>query len=201
MKTSLRLKYTLAIILVVQFFIYSQDNSEAQVIFYDSCPFECCQFGSWVIHNKINVYASENDTADFVYRLNNNDTIYAETGNLHFLQIGKVLVTKPIYGYQVGDTISAFKCMEGSFQVKYRGVEKEVDIFWPEFMYNEDDTEENYLKKVKEREYSGKMIRRPETVWWVKIESVNGPGWIRLKNQTPYCFSLKERISGMDGCE
>lgn len=194
------MKNLLFILFLFQISGYSQKVSGDEDIFYDSCPFECCQFGKWVIKDNIDVYASEGDTGTVIFSLHNNDTVYAETGNLHFTQLGKVLVTDSIYGYIPGDTLSVYNCLEGEFLVKHKGKERYIDTFWPEFFYKEDDTEENYLKKIKEGKYSGKMVLRPETVWWVKIRSKRGEGWIRLENKTPYCFSIDEKISGMDGC-
>jgi hypothetical protein len=193
-------KNILFLIFLFHIYSYSQIMPDEQVIFYDYCPFECCQFGEWIIKDNINVYQEEGDTSSIIFRLNINDTIFARTGNLHFVQVGKVVVTKPIYDYEINDTLSAYNCQEGSFLLEFNGKKNYVDIFWPTFFSDEDDTEENYLTRVKKGEYSGRMIQRPETVWWVKIESKNGKGWIRLKNKTPYCFSLDVQIIGMDGC-
>lgn len=181
--------------------IFSQPDSSNQVIFNNYCPFECCQFGKWIIKGNINVYPDESDTSSIIFRLTKNDTIYTKTGNLHFLQVGKVVITKPIYGYKLNDTLLAFNCQESSYLVKHNGMEKYVDIFWPIFFYDEEDTEENYQREIKKGEYSGKMIQRPKTVWWVTIESKKGKGWIRLVNKMPYCFAIDERIIGMDACE
>ncbi|MEJ2614289.1 MAG: hypothetical protein P8Z35_04985 [Ignavibacteriaceae bacterium] len=186
-------------LILLNIFIYSQD-SKNQIIFYNYCPFECCQFGKWIVKESIDVYPNEDDTSNVIFKLNNNDTIYAQTGNLHFMQIGKVVVTKPIYDFGLGDTIFVYNCLEGEFLVKYHIMEKYVNVFWPMFDNKVDDTEENYKKEIKRREYSGKMIQRPKTVWWVKISSKRGQGWIRLENKTPYGFSIKEKILGMDGC-
>lgn len=194
------MKNILFIIILIHIPGYSQKVSGDKDIFYDFCPFECCQFGEWVIEDNIDVYADEGDRGTAIFSLHNNDTIYAETGNLHFTRIGKVLVTDSVYDYKPGDTLLVYNCNEGEFLVKHRGEERYIDTFWPEFFYKEDDTEENYIKKIKEGKYSGKMIQRPETIWWVKIRSKEGEGWIRLENKTPYCFSIEEKISGMDGC-
>lgn len=193
------MKNIILLLILINIYIYSQ-KSENQIIFYNYCPFECCQFGKWIIKESINVYSGEDDTNSVIFKLNDNDTIYAQTGNLHFIQIGKVLITKQIYGFGLGDTVFVYNCLEGEFLVKQHGMEKYVNVFWPMFDNEKDDTEENYQKEIKKGEYSGKMIQRPKTVWWVKIKSKKGQGWIRLENKTPYCFSIKEKILGMDGC-
>ncbi|MCB9247625.1 MAG: hypothetical protein H6613_03370 [Ignavibacteriales bacterium] len=69
------------------------------------------------------------------------------------------------------------------------------------FYSDNEDTEGNYLRAISQREYFGKMVQRPKSVWWVKINSTKGEGWLKLINETPYCFSIKEKISGKDGCE
>jgi len=91
--------------------------------------------------------------------------------------------------------------MESEFLVEHHGMKKYVNVFWPIFDNEKDITEGNYQKEIKRRKYSGKMTQRPRTVWWVKIKSKRGQGWIRLENKTVYCFSIKEKILGMDGCE
>ena len=188
------------ILLIVLFYIniFSQ-NSETQAVFYNYCPFECCRFGKWIIKESVNVYQSEDDTSKVIFRLNNNDTIYAKTGNLHFKQIGKVLIIKPVFDFKVNDTLSVYNCVEGEFLVKYNGMEKYVNMFWSASIDDKNAGEENYMNE--EKVYSGKMIQEPKTVWWVKIKSEKGDGWLRLVNKTTYCFSIDERISGMDGCE
>ncbi|MEJ2280010.1 MAG: hypothetical protein P8Y70_20025 [Candidatus Lokiarchaeota archaeon] len=186
-------------LILLNIFIYSQD-SKNQIIFYNYCPFECCQFGKWIVKESIDVYPNEDDTSNVIFKLNNNDTIYAQTGNLHFIQIGKVIVTKPIYSFILGDTIFIYNCQEGEILVKHDNTEEYVNIFWPVFDNEKEATEENYQKEIIRREYSGKMIKRPKTVWWVKIKLKNQQGWIKLENKTPYCFSIEEKILGMDGC-
>jgi len=177
--------------------LFSQANSK---IFYDICPFECCQFGNWVIEDSIRVYLNEGDTDSNIFTLVENDTVIALTGNLHFLQVGKVVVLKQIYNYKPEDTLVAYFCSEEEYLVSHKGINSYVDVFWPTFYTDEEDTEENYLQKIETGEYSGKMIQRPKTVWWVQINSKNGKGWIALENITPYCFDIEEKIKGIDGC-
>jgi len=177
--------------------LLSQSNSE---IFYDVCPFECCQFGKWIIEDSISVYLNEGDTDSNIFLLVENDTVIAETGNLHFLQVGKVVVLKQIYSYQPQDTLIAYYCDEEEYLVSHKGKNSYVQVFWPIFYSEEEETEENYLREIEKREYFGKMIQRPKTVWWVWIKSKKGEGWIALENKIPYCFNIKEKIKGMDGC-
>jgi hypothetical protein len=180
--------------------LMASSDPDSTIVFNNTCPFECCQFGEWVIEGPINVYKNEGDTNSFVFELNFKDTIFAKTGNLHFIQVGKVVVYKQIYDFHPNDTLIVYNCKEGEYIASHESKQYYVDVFWPMFFSDEEDTEENYLQAISQREYSGKMIQTPKTVWWVKIESSKGEGWLRLENKTPYCFRIDEKIKGMDGC-
>ncbi|MCB9247624.1 MAG: hypothetical protein H6613_03365 [Ignavibacteriales bacterium] len=77
------------IIIIFSTFLHSQPDHDASSIIYGSCPFECCQFGQWIIKDSINVYPNEGDTNSISFVLNDDDTVFAETGNLHFYKLGK----------------------------------------------------------------------------------------------------------------
>lgn len=194
------LKKVIFILIFFPGLILSQSYSDTSVVFYDKCPFECCQFGKWIIKDSINVYQNEGDTSSISFTLAFNDTVLAKTGNLHFLQVGKVVVLEKIYNFQPSDTLTAFNCTEGEFLVVHNNKEYYVDIFWPMFFYDNEDNLENYLNEIEKYKYYGRMIQRPQSVWWVKIISAKCEGWIKLENKTPYCFSIDEEIIGMDAC-
>ena len=188
------------IIFIFSELILSQSHPDTSIVFYNTCPFECCQFGKWIINDPVDVYKNEGDTSSISFTLAVKDTVIAKTGNLHFIQVGKVVVLEKIYDFQPDDTLTAFNCTEGEFLVVHNNKEYYVDVFWPMFFYDNEDNLENYLNEIEKYKYYGRMIQRPESVWWVKIISAKGEGWIRLKNKTPYCFSIDEEIKGMDGC-
>jgi hypothetical protein len=169
----------------------AQDTLRIPYIDYGICPFECCRFGKWVIKSTIPVYKAENDTSAVEYFLKSDDTVFAETGNLHIEQFGKILVTKPINEFNVGDTLIALSCWgEGSYRIWSKGMFREVPIFWSTFA----DTKRN-------DRYSGIVIELPKMIWWVKFHNDSGKiGWLRLVNTDPFCFMIEENIQGMDGC-
>ena len=193
-------KIIFIIVIVYSAFFFCEAKADSTEVLYGVCPFECCQYGDWIIKDTIKAYQNVGDTSTVSFMLTNNDTILAVTGNLHFLQIGKVLVLKPIYGFQPNDTLLAYNCDEQEYLVSHNGVKSYVEIFWPMFFYEYEDTEENYLYEISKYEYFGKMIQRPKAVWWVKIKFVKVIGWIKLKNRMPYCFSIDERIEATSGC-
>jgi hypothetical protein len=160
----------------------------------DVCPFEGCQFGKWIIKDTINVYTKEGDTASIKYTLEYDDTVIAITGNIHYENFGKVLVTKTFDDFEVNDTILVLRCTEGEFICYYKGKETTKNLFWP---INYDDNE-NEKETVDKEKYFGRIIEEPQFTWWVKISRKGNVGWLSLKNQNPYCFQLKEKIEGMD---
>ena len=161
-------------------------------IFRNACPFECCRFGDWISRELLVAYELEDDTTKTAFNIMPNDTITAVSGNLHFDQIGTVVVQKPIYHYQKGDTLLVYNCGEGGFfttweKTKFGGVE----MFW-----SRRPSEKEPVDK-----YEGKLIQESFMTWWVKVNNKFGQtGWLRLRNTTMYCFSINEKISGMDSC-
>ena len=174
--------------------ILAQPNNELTTIEKDVCPFEGCQLGEWISRDTIKVYAKEGDTTSFKYLLTDNDTFTALYGNVHCERFGKVLITKAFDNLIAGDTLTVLRCTEGEFIAYYKGQKIYVNIFWPMEYYETDDFTEQYNDEI----HYGKMIERPQIIWWVKILKNGTEGWLRLKNITPYCFRIKERIEGMD---
>ena len=149
------------------------------------CPFEGCEFGKWVIKDTINVYANEGDTTSIKYSLSYNDTVTAITGNIHYENFGKVLITKSFENFEVNDTVIVLRCTEGEFICYYKGKEFTTNKFWS-------------LNNENKNKYFAKIIEEPQFTWWVKILKNGNKGWLGLKNQNPYCFQVIEKIEGMD---
>jgi hypothetical protein len=170
---------------------HSDDTPRIPYIDYGRCPFECCQFGKWIVKSTIPVYEFEDDTTVIDYFLRMDDTIFAETGNLHIEQFGKILVTKPVDEFGVGDTLIALSCWgEESYRVWTKGRFYEVPIFWA-----------TSNVRVQDDRYSGIVLKPPQMIWWVRFHDHSGKvGWLRLVNTEPFCFMLEEEIRGMDGC-
>ena len=171
----------------------AQTNSDLSNIELNTCPFEGCQFGQWTARETINVYESEGDTSSIKFTLSENETFTSLYGNVHYEQFGKVVVIQPFKNFQVNDTLTVLRCVEGEFIAYYKGKKVYTDVFWPMKYYRYDE-EEVYDST----RHKGKMISQPQIIWWVKIKRNEVEGWLRLKNLTPYCFRIKERIDGMD---
>lgn len=174
--------------------LYAQSKSELSKIELNACPFEGCQFGQWICRDTIKVYENEGDTTSIKYLLTENDTITSLFGNVHYEQFGKVLITESFGDFAINDTLIVLRCTEGEFSAYYKGKIIYTDIFWSRKSFESSDIKEVYDKS----KHKGIMLVPPEIVWWVKIKKNGIEGWLRLKNLTPYCFRIKERIEGMD---
>src|ERR1041384_1307686 len=167
----------------------------------DRCPFECCRFGTWIAREQWKAYRSEGDTGRLAFRISRDDTIIAETGNTHLERAGRILVTKPIDAFQVGDTLIATECAgEEEYEVWHDGKPFDVPIFW-KTRYQPAEEEYEAEQPIDSSIVSGVMLSRPFMTWWVKVRNKHGDtGWLRLVNRTLYCFKIDERLDGIDGC-
>lgn len=174
--------------------VFPQASLQLPRIVKNVCPFEGCQFGQWIIEDTINVYNDEGDTTNIKFILTPADTITAITGNIHYVNFGKVLITETYGDFIVDDTLTIFRCTEGIFKAYYNGKYVFTEVFWPMKSY---DYEEDYNKS----RHKGILLQNPNFYWWVNIICNNEEGWLKLKNLTSYCFSIKERIRRMDALE
>jgi hypothetical protein len=180
---------------------FSQETLPLPYVEKSVCPFECCQFGKWIARSAMNAYIQERDTSQISFKIKPNDILTAETGNLYIEKFGKLLITRGVYQFEKGDILLALRCVnEADFLVWKDGTFYEVDIFWN---YTEEvkNLEISKVLKNSDSRFPGVMLEEPSMTWWVKVRNINGQtGWLRLKNKTPYCFRLEERIDGMDAC-
>jgi hypothetical protein len=172
----------------------AQSNNELSTIEKNVCPYEGCKLGEWISKDTIKVYEKEGDTTSIKFLLTDNDKITALYGNVHYERFGKVLVTQSFNNFIANDTITVLRCVEGEFISYYKGKKIFIDAFWPIEFYETDDYSEEYNSEM----HNGIMIERPQIIWWVKIVKNGTEGWLRLKNITPYCFRIKEKIEGMN---
>lgn len=162
------------------------------------CPFECCQFGQWVIRSPIPVYARRGETRPAKFKLSPGDTVRAETGDLVIDRVGRVVVDETVGEFSRGDTLIALHCgREEGFLVWKDGDFHYTDIFWPML-----ETGEAPNTQPSAKPYAGRMIERPRMTWWVRISTAGGmTGWIPLRNTATYCYEFGDKIDGMDACK
>jgi hypothetical protein len=177
--------------------VFPQDSLQIPRIVENVCPFEGCQFGQWIIEDTIKVFENEGDTTSTKFILTPDDTITSISGNIHYVNFGEVLITETFDNFIANDTLIILRCSEGEFTAYYKGEYIFTDIFWPMKYYDSEDDGEIYDKS----RHKGILLKRPNFNWWVKIIFNNDEGWLKLKNLTPYCFRIKERIRNMDALE
>ena len=128
----------------------------------DACPFEGCKYGNWLANSEMKVYQSEGDTTKVIHYLKSNEQFFAQTGNVHIIKPGVVLIKKKIYNYTVNDTIFVLTYLgEGWYKI-YDGDK----IFKSDYFWEVSDNENINLDNSK---YSGVMISNIKMVWWVSI--------------------------------
>jgi len=201
------MKYDRAYILVVLIFVLSREFSLCQTrpnypyVQKGVCPFECCQFGKWKTHTRLNVYSNEGDSSHIKFTIAPGDSFEAITGNVHMIKPGIVIVTKATGNLSPGDTIYTLSYTgEGNNDIWRHGEVENVEIFWQ--TDDEPIDSSTNINDPKWSEYSGVMVERPLMIWWVRISFRDGrSGWLMLINKTDNGFKLDERIDGMDSCD
>lgn len=139
------------------------------------CPFECCHYGPWVAEGPVEAYARELSRDSVVFRIASGDTIVADTGNVHIMVPGVVVVGQPVtmelssgkpFGSAApGDTVFVLEYHgEGYYNVRHRGRDAEVESFWS------DSTR-------------ARLVREPVQEWWARVRAKDGrQGWVRMND-------------------
>lgn len=145
-----------------------------------ACPFECCQYGSWVTRGAMPVYSSERAGGRPLFRLSAGDTVIALTGNVHVLRAGRVAVYRRLPGNWAdddslpppgpGDTVYVLDYQgEGYWRYWHRGRTGSGPAFW------EPEWRRDTLAPL------ARLIREPISEWWVRVKTGTGrEGWLRV---------------------
>ena len=144
------------------------------------CPFECCQYGEWFAEGRVNVYPNPGSRA-VIARIDSGQKFLADSGNMHFSQLGKVRLRSELTLVNAENTDSVRAPSgavitllsytgEGYFNVWYRGRTYSAFVFWKDPDVQSSSTNE-----------PGVLIRQSRNVWWVHVRLPNGlSGWIRM---------------------
>jgi len=158
------------------------------------CPFECCTYREWHAVNTIGVHASPQPGpgAAIVARLSPAAQVDALTGEVHFRQVGVVLLQRSVtlHDENAGDSLALrsgdrayvlSSLGEEYYRVWVRGRILEVPFFW--------DDRATYPRPTGE---PGRLEQVPEEIWWVQVRTPTGiSGWIRMD---------QARVRGADQC-
>ncbi len=146
-----------------------------------ACPFEGCQYGNWTARKPTVVYKEMRNGSRVAFKIGNKEKVKAMTGIVITSKLGtaktlKTVVIEPNNGkrtvkLKAGETLSL---------VHYEG----------EGFYTAWRNGEFYSVEIGSIDF--KMIREPETVWWVKIRNRKGQiGWTRFADN----FDGKDRYA------
>jgi hypothetical protein len=171
------LMFLLILILFVSPNIHAKDNVPQIYIDKNACPFECCQFGSWIARQSVDLFKSPNGKI-LKRKIKKGEAVNALTGEVHSIplpvKVTHVYETDEKQGIHVGDIVYILHGIgEGAVALLHNGTVKNSSM---------DLTYESLNK-------NGQKF--PASTWWVKIRFNNGSeAWLK----DPHGFN------GMDRC-
>jgi hypothetical protein len=169
----------------------------------NTCPFEGCQYGNWTTKSELPVYQNEGDS-QAAFTLKTNEGFTAIKGNIHVKSPGIVKVirggnvdTFPMtssmnakVSVQKGDLIYLLSPIgEGYYRAWFQGKQIEIsDECWQQI------NQFNVSLVSASNSLRGKLIKSPQTAWWVFIKTQDGKvGWLQLLGT--------EELNGADALE
>jgi Tol biopolymer transport system component len=136
-----------------------------------ACPFEGCNFNRWKVNKPINFYAERNEISSVVFRAKKNERVQAITGVQIITTAGQLKIIKPVTenGIRLNQGELYYftrEGAEGGYEIWYKG-----KSLWVEgTVYYE-------------------VIKRPESVWWVKVRNAKGQiGWTKQSSGEYLCI-------------
>lgn len=142
---------------------------------HGACPFECCTYRQWTVKTRTLIRQDRNASSPAIFTLQRGERVTGMTGVVITTQSGQARALKPasIGGMKVrpGEVVYLLTYAgEGSYNVWYKGKVEEIAI---------------------EGDDVFKLIREPQSVWWVKVRNRKGQiGWT----------NLTRNFDGMDAC-
>jgi len=161
------------------------EHPQVPYIQHDICPFECCQYGTWIAKSYLNAYKKEGDNAAIAFTIKPGEKFSAISGNVHIIKLGIITINKTANTFTKGDKVYILSYRgEGAYDLWYKGKILDLDL--------------DSMDKIWS---NGTLIQMPKFVWWVFVKNkVGKQGWLRLKNITDSGFQIEEKIDGQDSC-
>lgn len=151
------------------------------------CPFEGCQYGTWIAKSRLKAYKSEGDTSMVAFAIAPDERFQAIRGNVHVVKRGEVRVRRPVEVdpgrvLRRGDRLYVLSYRgEGRYELWHRGALFTTEAFWPPFVSMERP--------------AGEITAWPEMLWWVLVNAGPGrQGWLRLRNVSRSGFEFNEPL-------
>lgn len=155
-------------------------------VVHGACPFECCHYGDWTVHNDVALRATYAPNAPVVGKVASNTVVRADSGLVILDTIGLVAVNATVtdadggWDFARGDTILVLDYQgEGYYEAWLRGHAISVTSFWNESGRS-----------------GARMLRPPHQMWWTHFTAAargdTVRGWVHMNDTL--------RVSGADAC-
>lgn len=151
------------------------------------CPFEGCQYGTWIARSRLKAYKTEGDTSVVAFAIAPEERFQAIRGNVHVVKPGEVRVRRPVEVdpgrvLRRGDRLYVLSYRgAGRYELWHRGALFTAEAFWPPFVSME--------------RAAGEITTWPEMLWWVLVKAAQGrQGWLRLRNVSRSGFEFNEPL-------
>jgi hypothetical protein len=153
-----------------------------------ACPFEGCVYREWVANDTVAVRKQRTSNAPIVYNVTRGTRVTALTGVVITVRAGRVRFRQPTDLQVYGPPHSAYVPEDGSLHINpgetlylltYRG-EGSTKAWFNGRIYDQLDGSEffNALCSFEPNRCNGRIIERPQRVWWVQIQNRRGQiGW------------------------
>jgi len=154
------------LILFVPLNIHANENVPQIYIHKDACPFECCQFGSWIARQPVELFGAPNGKI-VKRKIKKGEKFVALTGEVHSIplpvMVTHVYETDEKQGIHVGNIVYILHGIgEGAVALLHNGKVKDGSL----------DLTYELLNK--------NGAKFPTWVWWVKIRLNDGSeAWIK----------------------
>jgi hypothetical protein len=139
---------------------------------WGACPFECCTYRKWTATAPLRILKSRQRDAPVAFKLKQGEEIEGLTGVVITTRVGEARIFRPSeLGKQrltvvPGDTV---------YILHYEG--EGYSKFW---FRGRIDSEQipDIEDSAPDSELDLRIVRRPETTWWVKVKNSSGQvGW------------------------
>jgi hypothetical protein len=151
------------------------------------CPFECCQYGDWILREPALLRRRPSPTAPVVARLRAGQHLSSDSGFMRIDTVGVVAVQKDYVDgmyhtpFHRGDTLLVLDYVgEGQYNAWWRGYAIMVETFW-----DGPRQEPDSLK-------TGKIVQLQSSTWWVRARDARARrGWLDMNRVS---------VRGADAC-
>jgi hypothetical protein len=171
---------TIALGLTLAIPVSGQAESPAVLVVRDICPFECCQFGTWTVLQRLQLQRRPGSDTPVAFTVAPGEILKAETGELHLQSVGTVVLRYPLQvrpegqsatlAALAGDTILVVGYLgEDIWLVRYRDVERAADRFWAS------------NGRAAGPDLPGELVRPLRAQWWARVRDEHGRlGWLQM---------------------